>query len=1248
MTVLLNVTEALFAAGDANRIERNELVALKDAFIHACDRYVETFAEDELTEEVNEQLSNYSSEQLQFYIRIVSLFNTPNVTRPKQDVAPGADNFQRIITLMSLPKIELKPFGGDSVDYYNCMAEFDKLVDDVTDDAQVKLNILKRSCVDYAANVITDCGQLDAVSGYKRARELLAGKCGNPHRASQQIQRELRDGKVVRSFKDLDALSMCLRKGIDCLTHIGMLSELNSQNTIKAVISMVQFRNVSDGWRRQALRILDERNSYPHIDDLRRFLDKEVRDLSDPVYGIADVSSGTHASFNTLITGIPQDDGTSRFSGNFTTEQHERVSPSSAAIQSANASSQPAGARSRSVPHSRTVSVAQCPYCGNDTHKLLKCEQFHVLSVSDRNAFVKENRICMLCLNVGHFVRDCLSRYRCLNCQRRHSRSLCGHGNGGNTVGDNNHDNLQNIHQNEQVALSVSTSGVFMPLVRVLVNGVLCVALLDSGSSRTFLTQDMADRLGLVGVDVSFNLSRLNSITQMHTKTATVQVQAANMAGNVYACNVCFTDYIPAHVPPSFPGVYAHLEGFSLCQRAERIDLLIGQDHAELLMPHEVRSGLAGAPYAVRSTLGWTLHGSIAGQSPQPAMCMFTFSDMPDKVSQDDLHVIKHWDANTKTVDGHYEIPVPWIDSTFIPPETRYMAKVRHDALCVRLNAKPEIKVMYNKAMDTMLNNGYAEEVPPAEPPSGRTWYLPHNHVYNRAKPDKVRVVFDCAARSRGISLNDLAYQGPNLTTLLNDVLLNYRLYPYIISGDVQAMYNQVKLPVEDRDMMRFLWNGRVYRMTSHLFGGIWCASSAVYALRRVTQDADVHLSDDAISAIRTGFYVDDLLLSYACPNRALSVWNEVKEGLATRGFNVTKFVTNDPSLLASIPDSERAKEVTIFSEQSITKTLGMRWNVAHDILFYVFPSTPVETTRRSMLSTNSSIFDPLGLLSPWLIYGKALLQEVTTSKFGWDEPVPSEVAAKWQRWLTSLRKMDFHIPRCIIPGETVNVELHVCADASTIAYGACAYLCVIDRDGEVGVTLVMSKCKIMPVKTLTIPRAELQAAVMASIIGNYLMNVLKVEISAVHYYTDSTAVLHWLSHPAKRYHIYVANRVQCLLSNSDATQWHYITTGMNSGADLLSRGAEVVSDVDAWFYVPKFLSAADICLPQPLHEETSDETVSSLVIAETDPNVFGPIFSYYSSWTKIIIIIIYTTYIAPYIWPVWPFIGAEEGPSKY
>ena len=262
-------------------------------------------------------------------------------------------------------------------------------------------------------------------------------------------------------------------------------------------------------------------------------------------------------------------------------------------------------------------------------------------------------------------------------------------------------------------------------------------------------------------------------------------------------------------------------------------------------------------------------------------------------------------------------------------------------------NAKPEINVMYNKqpdnkTMDTMISSGYAEEVPHADPPSDRSWYLPHHDVYSPAKPAKVRVVFDCSVRSRGSSLNDRAYQGPKLTTLLNVVLLCI-IYSCVISGDVQAMYNQVEVPVVgDRDMMRFLWNGRAYRKTSHLFGDSWCATSAVYALRIVTQYDAVHRSDDAISAIRNGLYVEDLVLSYSCPDRALSVWKEVKESLAKRCFNVTNFVTYHLMLLASILDVARAKVVKIFPGQSVT---------------------------------SSSIFDPFCLLSPWLIYGKASLR---------------------------------------------------------------------------------------------------------------------------------------------------------------------------------------------------------------------------------------------------------------------------------
>ena len=108
--------------------------------------------------------------------------------------------------------------------------------------------------------------------------------------------------------------------------------------------------------------------------------------------------------------------------------------------------------------------------------------------------------------------------------------------------------------------------------------------------------------------------------------------------------------------------------------------------------------------------------------------------------------------------------------------------------------------------------------------------------------------------------------------------------------------------------------DGRAYRKSSHVFADSWCATSAVYALHRVTPCDYVHISDDVIPAIRNGFYVDDLLLSYSCPDRALK---EVKESLATRCFNVTNFVTNYLMFIASILGAARAKEVKIFPDQS-------------------------------------------------------------------------------------------------------------------------------------------------------------------------------------------------------------------------------------------------------------------------------------------------------------------------------------------
>ena len=133
----------------------------------------------------------------------------------------------------------------------------------------------------------------------------------------------------------------------------------------------------------------------------------------------------------------------------------------------------------------------------------------------------------------------------------------------------------------------------------------------------------------------------------------------------------------------------------------------------------------------------------------------------------------------------------------------------------------------YSDSITQMLQKGHAERVPIGELPlnDGSVWYLPHHTVASAAKLNKVRVVFDCAAKQSGKSLNNQCLQGPDLNNKLISVLLRFRQYQYALMADVEAMYLQVRIPHPDRNALRFLWflDGVLteVRITSHLFGGV-------------------------------------------------------------------------------------------------------------------------------------------------------------------------------------------------------------------------------------------------------------------------------------------------------------------------------------------------------------------------------------------------------------------------------------------
>ena len=316
---------------------------------------------------------------------------------------------------------------------------------------------------------------------------------------------------------------------------------------------------------------------------------------------------------------------------------------------------------------------------------------------------------------------------------------------------------------------------------------------------------------------------------------------------------------------------------------------------------------------------------------------------------------------------------------------------------------------------------------------------------------------------------------------------MRFRQYRFAIIADIEAMYLQVRVPENDRNALRFLWydGGRVveYRMTSHLFGGVWCAASSTYALRRTATDTQP--SALVSDTIFRSFYVDDVLRSCKSIADATEVIHGTKDVLNHGGFKLTKFAANDREILKLIDDDDLAKEVKELVPNTVSKALGIKWDVFQDSFYYVSKgiSDDGEVTRRKILSYVSSLYDPLGLVCPVVICGKLIFQEATRLQLSWNSVVPSHLSDRWLSWVSTLSDLDsLRFDRCVLPAgfEDAAVEIHHFGDASSTAYGACCYLRAINLEGRIHVALLAAKGRVAPLKRTTVPRLELMAAVLA------------------------------------------------------------------------------------------------------------------------------------------------------------------------
>ncbi|XP_066585468.1 uncharacterized protein [Prorops nasuta] len=200
---------------------------------------------------------------------------------------------------------------------------------------------------------------------------------------------------------------------------------------------------------------------------------------------------------------------------------------------------------------------------------------------------------------------------------------------------------------------------------------------------------------------------------------------------------------------------------------------------------------------------------------------------------------------------------------------------------------------------------------------------------------------------------------------------------------------------------------------------------------------------------------------------------------------------------------------------RELASTDGAEFLLAQDVLLnFTYVDDILFRAHDLKQLKNAKIFDPLGWISPIVITLKQLMQSTWLLKLSWDEEIPEPAQSKWLKSYEQLRDLQsLRIPRWT--GQTPNTgerELIGFCDASELAYGAVVYERLTDDNGHLSVHLVMSKTKVAPIKTTSIPRLELVAAALLVKLLVHVKGSLVGNCDAIRCYSDSQVALAWIA----------------------------------------------------------------------------------------------------------------------------------------
>jgi len=437
---------------------------------------------------------------------------------------------------------------------------------------------------------------------------------------------------------------------------------------------------------------------------------------------------------------------------------------------------------------------------------------------------------------------------------------------------------------------------------------------------------------------------------------------------------------------------------------------------------------------------------------------------------------------------------------------------------------------------------------------------------------------------------------------------LRFRQENTALVADIESMFHQVKVREEDQHSLRFLWWDtsttnplEEYVVTVHIIGATDSSCAENASLKRTADDNVEDFDPVTIETLKCNFYGDDLSKSVPTSSPAIRLADQLVKLCRRGGFNLTKFISNERHVLAEIPFLDLDLD-----KLPIYRALGVRWKIEPDTLGFNVADLDKPSTMRGVLSTISSGFAPLNFAALVMLPAKQIMQTLRRRRLPWDQPICGDILEKWKKWKSCLPLLEnVSIPRCYfsrLGHEGVRLQLHHFCDASEIGYGTATYLHIEYPDAMTECSFLTGRSRNAPIKSTSIPRLELQGALLAARIDliiiiiiiciysaqiqhrfsharykyklkirlkNSLKNNINItsglavrrkidfQFDKVIFWSDSMITLNYMKNESRRFQIYLANRVKEIREMTHPDQWRHCPGRINPANDV-SRGLEM------------------------------------------------------------------------------------------